>query len=324
MSDEPAVPGKVEATALAIAGPAFAASLLFLRNATPVDHGVFDGTAAALVALGVAPWVHRWRGAFAATLTRGSGLALGTILFASALVPPFFAATAPAALAILSGTLLQANARRAKPSASLDGVALAGLAGAFALGMVIATGFPEPERLRLTLVLVAVATAILLAVRRILVATRWRSLAPMPLGVLLVATIGGIYLSYRGLVGARVANLPLYEWTLATGAAGLLLARIRRKAKEREVRDSFTADARRHAQDVRPVYDERMGAIAAVVARYLEQGIGYDDYRRVLVERGVPASAIAPPVPLGRTRGAKREATRARLDAHERAMGAKS
>lgn len=324
MADEPAAPGRVEATALAIAGPAFAASLLFLRTATPVDHGVFDGSAAALVALGIAPWVHRWRGAFAGTLTRGAGLALGTLLFSTALVPPFFSATAPVAIAILAGSVLQANARRARPSATLDGVALAALAGAFALGLVIASGFPEPGRLRLTLVVVAVATAVLLAIRRVLVASaRWRSLAPMPLGVLLVSTIGGIYLSYRGLVGEHVANLPLYEWTLASCGAGLLLARLRRSAKAREARDGFTGEARRHAQDVRPVYDERMGAIAAVVARYLEQGVGYDDYVRAMTTHGVPASAIAPAAPPGRlTRGSKRDAARARNAAHQAAMRA--
>ena len=119
---EPDLPGRVEATALAIAGPAFAASLLFLRHATPLDHGIFDGSAAALAALGVAPWVHRWKGAFWGTLTRGAGLAAGALLLSSALVPPFYSAVAPAAVAILGGAVLQANARRARPSASCAAV----------------------------------------------------------------------------------------------------------------------------------------------------------------------------------------------------------
>lgn len=313
-------PGPVEATALAVAGPAFAASLLLLRGTTDLATGVFDAGAAVLVAVGLAGWAHRLRGAAVATGVRGAGLLVGLGLLSTALVPPFYAGVGPAAVALVGGTLLQANARRARPTLALDSAGVACLALAFGLGLFVAGDFPEPNRLRLALVVVLTATVAGLALRRVLLERGHAWLAPMPLGILLVSTLGGVYLSYRTLVREHVENLPLYEWTLAAAAAWLLLARLRRRAKEREVAGAWTGLARRHAQDVRPVYDARMGPLAAAIGRYLEQGVGYDAYREAMLRAGAsPAMLDAMPRgPQGRTRAARREAAKARLEAHER------
>ena len=312
-------PSKVEATALAVAGPAFAASLLLIRDATGLAAGVFDAGAAVMVGVGLAGWAHRLWGAPAGTAARGAGLLAGVGLLATALVPPFVSAVGPGALAVVGGTLLQANARRAAPTLSWDGAGVAVLSLAFGLGLLVSSGFPEPDRLRLTLVLVLLATVAGLALRRVLLERGHEAFAPTPLGVLLVATLGGVYLGYRTLVRAHVENLPLYEWTLAAAAAGLLLARLRRRAKAREVSDAWTGAARRHAQDVRPVYDARMGPLAAAVARWLEQGAGFDAYRQAMLAAGVPAAALdaLPRPPPARTRAARRQAMKARVDAHD-------
>lgn len=318
MTSTPAEPpGKVEATAVAIAGPAFAASLLFLRHATAFQPGVFDGAAALCVALGLAPWAHRKWGAFAATSVRGVGLAIGVLLSASALVAPFYSAVAPAAIAIVGGTLLQGNARRAKPSPGIESGGVALLAAAFGLALVISSSFPEPGRLRVTLLFCALAAAAGLALRRVARAIGYGELAPMPLGILLVATLGGVYLGYRALVGEHVANLPLYEWTLAASAATLLLARLRRKAKEHAAPDAWSANARRHAQDVRPVYDERMAPLAAAIGRWLERGDAFDEYRAALGAQGIRVPDSISALSGGRGRSARRESASQRLAAHE-------
>lgn len=321
-------PGKVEATALAVAGPAFAVSLLILRGATGLAPGMFDAGAAILCGVGLAPWVHRLRGAAAGTATRGLGLLLGTILLSTALVPPFYGAVGPAAIAIVGGTLLQANARRERPKLTHDSLGVACLALAFGLGLLVSGGFPEPERLRLTLVVILGVTVGGLALRRVVIEKGHGALAPMPLGILLVATIGGVYLSYRTLVRAHVANLPLYEWTLAAGAAALLLARLRRRAKEQETSEAWTSVARRHAQDVRPVYDARMGPLAAAVGRYLERGDGYDAYRDVIARAAggpfSPALSAAleamPRTSSVRTRAGRREAAARRVALHDEVL----
>lgn len=319
-------PGPVEATALAVAGPAFGASLFLIRGATGLAPGVFDAGATVLVGVGLAPWAHRLRGAAAGTAVRGAALVLGVLVLSTALVPPFYSAVAPAAIAVVGGTLLQANARRGKPRVSLDSAGVAFLALAFALGLLVSGEFPEPGRLRLTLLVVLVATIGGLALRRTAVDRGWGDLAPMPLGILIVATLGGVYLSYRTLVREHVANLPLYEWTLAAGAAGLLLARLRRRAKEHEAADAWTALARRHAQDVRPVYDARMGPLAAAIGRYLERGEGYAAYRHAMLDAagGAPdvesALDAMPRSAPGRSRAARRDAAAQRLAAHEAMM----
>lgn len=321
MLQQPEAPGPIEASALAIAGPAFAVSLVLLRGAIGIAPGVFDAGAAVLVAVGLAPWAHRLWGAAVATGVRGAGLILAMGLLATALVAPFFGAVAPALVALVGGTLLQANARREKPALALDSAGVACLALAFALGLLVSSDFPEPGRLRLTLIVVLTATVGGLALRRIAIDRGYAALAPMPLGILLVSTIGGVYLSYRTLVREHVENLPLYEWTLAAGAAGLLLARLRRRAREREVPDAWTGLARRHAQDVRPVYDDRMGPLAAAIGRYLEQGVGYAAYREAMARAAGPAALARldamPRAPQGRTRAARREAANARVAAHE-------
>lgn len=319
MPDERPPPGKVEATALAIAGPAFALSLLFLRQAIAFAPGIFDATAAVLVAVGLAPWAHRLRGAAAGTLVRGLGLALAGPLVAKSLVPPFFSAVLPATVAVVGGAILQANARRKAPSLLVDTLGVTLLAVALGLALLVG-GFPEPDRLRLTLVVVAAATGAGLAVRRALLRTSHADLAPMPLGILLVSAIGAIYLSYRGLVRDRVANLPLYEWSLAAAAGLLLLARLRRRAKDREVADAWSAAARRHAQDVRPVYDARMGPLAAVVGRWLEQGVGFDEYRAAMSSHGARVPDGVATLHGGRTRASRREAVAQRLAAHDAAL----
>ncbi|MFA5862294.1 MAG: hypothetical protein WDA16_11430 [Candidatus Thermoplasmatota archaeon] len=312
----PEPPGKVEATALAIAGPAFAASLIVLRDATALQPGLFDGAAALCVALGVAPWVHRTWGAFAATGVRGAGLVLGALLCASALVPPFYSAVAPATIAIVGGTLLQGNARREKQSATIEGGGVALLAAAFIIGLIISPSFPEPGRLRLTLLLSAIAVTLGLALRRTALATSHGEFAPMPVGILLVSTLGGAYLGYRALVQQNIANLPIYEWTLAASAAALLLARLRRNAKERETADAWSGDARRHAQDVRPVYDDRMAPLAAAVGRWLERGDGFEEYQAALAAQGIHVPDSIAVLNGGRGRSARREAAAQRLAAH--------
>lgn len=329
MPAEPERPGPVEATALAVAGPAFALSLLFLRGTTDLDARVFDGGAAVLVAAGLASWAHRLWGAAWGTILRGAGLGIGVLLVAPSLVPPFFSGVLPVLVAIAGGTLLQANARRARPTVSQDSAGVVLIGVAFALALLVSGDFTEPGRLRLALVVVVGVAIAGLALRRAAVEKGYAALAPMPLGILLVSALGGVYLSYRTLVREHVANLPLYEWTLAALASSLLLARLRRRAKERETSEAWTAAARRHAQDVRPIYDARMGPVAAAVARYLERGEGFQPYREAMLHAAgprPPAALVAaldeaPKGATGRSRAAKKAARSSRLAAHELILG---
>lgn len=317
-------PGLVEAVAAAIAGPAFAGSALFLRRATLLPPEIFDATAAVLATWGLSPLLHRRRGRAAATLLRGAGLALGVALLAGSLVPPFDRAVIPVLLLVVAGTLLQAHARlpRPQPALFLGGFAL--LAAAWGAAFWGAPLLPEPVRLRVAIVLGGAATLAGLLWRRHALRRGWRVLAPTPVGVLLVAKLGASYLSYRGLVAAHLANLPLYEWTLGVGLSTLLLTRLRRQAREHEVPEPWESEARRHAQDVAPLYDERMAPLASAIQRYLRSGEGFDAYRDALARaHGAPpayheALAALQPVPQPRRRMQRAEAERARLAAHER------
>lgn len=319
MPDEDPLPGKIEASAVLVAGIAFAASLVFLRRALSIMPGVFDAGAVILIALGAAPWAHRWKGPAAATLVRGAGLVVGALLLSSSLIPPFYGAVVPAAMAIAGGSILQANARRKAPTVAWDSLGATILSAALALGLVIASGFPEPDRLRLTLLIVGGASLVGLITRRILLSTRASGFAPMPVGILLVAAIGGAYLSYRSLVKDHVANLPLYEWSAAAAAGSLLLARLRRRAKDQEVPDAWSANARRHAQDVRPVYDARMGPLAGAIGRWLERGEGFDEYQAAMQRFGARVHENSRNL-RGRRGKSGREAAQQRLAAHRAAM----
>lgn len=106
--DDDVEPGPVEAWAAAVAGPAFAGSLLLFRTSTPyVPAGVFDGGAAALVAMGVSLLVHRRFGGVYATLLRGAGLVVAAILMTASLTAPWDRAAAPLALLVAALVLLR-------------------------------------------------------------------------------------------------------------------------------------------------------------------------------------------------------------------------
>lgn len=315
-------PGRVEAIAAAIAGPAFAGSCLFLREATLLPPGAFDAAAAILVAIGLAPLAHRRWGRVAATLLRGAGITLGVLLLTSALVPPFDRAVLPIAAWSAGAALLQAGARAKRGTLALAAAGSALLVAGWAGALALAPTFPEAGRLRVALLVAGPVALVLLGARLRLLRTRLRDLAPMPVGILLVVSLSTTYLAYRGLVATRVGNLPLYEWSLGVGVALLLLTRLRRIAREHEVAEPWTSDARRHAQDVAPVYDERMGPLAAVVQRYLDHGEGFEDYRAALL-RAAPAAparyrdALQAAKPPGlRGRAASRASVEARLAAH--------
>lgn len=326
MPEEKPAPGKVEAVAAAIAGPAFAGSCLFLRDATLIPPGAFDATAAVLVAIGLAPLLHRHGGPVWATLLRGAGATVAVLLLASALVPPFDRAVLPLATWVAGATLLQAGARARKGGVLLGAAGAAVLVAGWGVALWLAPSFPEPGRLRLALLAAGPLALVLLGARAALLRSRMRALAPMPVGILLVVALGTTYFAYRGLVANRVANLPLYEWTLGVAGALLLLTRLRRTARDHEVAEPWTSDARRHAQDVAPVYDERMGPLAAVVQRYLDHGEGFEEYRDALLR----AAPSAPPAfsqalreaPKGPARGRARSraAAEARVAAHRDAM----
>jgi hypothetical protein len=76
-----------------------------------------------------------------------------------------------------------------------------------------------------------------------------------------------------------------------------------------------------------PLYDARMGPLAASIARYLETGAGFEDYRAAL-EKAAPDAApavrrvLATPLGEGRGRAARREGAAQRLAAHRAAMEA--
>jgi hypothetical protein len=125
-----------------------------------------------------------------------------------------------------------------------------------------------------------------------------------------------------------VGNLPLYEWSLGVMLSLLLLARIRRGAREGEAPEAWSSEARRHAQDATPLCDGRMGPLAATLARYLETGEGFGEYR-VALETSAPGAVprlrailAAPHLPEGRSKAARREAAAARLAAHKAALEA--
>ncbi|GEM_PF-4642775 len=320
---EEVTPGPTEAGAWLVAGVAFAVALLVFRSATILPAGLFDGCAAALVAMGAAPLAHRRLGPAAATLLRGAGLVAAALLVTASLVAPWDRAAPPLALLIAGATLLQAARGRL-----LAGVGLATLAAGLALGWWLSGDFPESGRLRFALALTAAGAAGLLAARRSLVARGHGAIVPGPAGLIAGAAVGATYLSYRGLVALHVGNLPLYEWSLGVALSLLLLARIRRGAREGEAPEAWSSEARRHAQDATPLYDARMAPLAAVLARYLETGAGFEEYRATL-EAAAPDAAprlkaiLAAPHPAeGRSRAARREAAARRLAAHKAALEA--
>ena len=313
-------PGVVEAGAAAVAGPAFALSAVLLRRATPMPAGVFDAAAALLLTWGLAPLLHRRAGRLPATLLRGAGVAAAVLLLARSLVPPFDAAALPAALVVAGATLLQARARSGRGGLALDLGGLALLAAGWGAALWLAPTFPEPARLRLALFLAAPVAAAGMLLRLVALRRGYEVLAPMPVGVLLAAALAATYLSYRALVASQVDNLPLYEWTLGVGVAALLLARLRRHVRADEVPEAWESDARRHAQDVVPLYDARMGPVAAALARYLDEGHGFDAYRAALARLKGPdayrkALEALQPVPPARGR-ARRAAREKRREAH--------
>lgn len=316
-------PGPTEAAAWLVAGLAFAVALLVFRTATILPAGLFDGTAAALVAIGAAPLAHRRLGAAAGTILRGAGLVAATLLITASLVAPWDRAAPPLAVLIAGGALLQAA--RGRAMAIAGGVVLA---AGWALGWWLSSDFPEPGRLKVALLLAAAGAVALLALRAWLVRTGHDALAPGPAGLLAGVAVGATYLAYRSLVAGHVGNLPLYEWSLGVALSLLLLARIRRGAREGESPEAWSSEARRHAQDSTPLYDARMGPLAAVLARYLETGAGFEEYRATL-ERAAPEAAprvrailARPLVPEGRSRAARREAAAQRLAAHKAALEA--
>ena len=327
-------PGKVEAVAAAVAGPAFAASLVLLRDATILPPSIFDAVAAALVGVGLAPLAHRTRGAPFGTMTRGLGIAAGVLLLTPALVPPFDRAVPTIALWVLGAAILQANTHAQRERWTVAALGLAALATGAALALYLADAYPEPFRLRVAVVAASAAALLGLALRLAVRRSRWRALAPAPVGVLLVAAFTAIYLAYRGLVETQVDNLPLYEWTLAVAAAGLLLSRVRRTAHETATPEAWASDARRHAQDVVPVYDRRMAPYVAAIGRYLDTGMGVSEYRAAILR----AAGAAPPAalvraldaaekaragsPRGTRRGAQAAAAEARRAAHAAVMRA--
>ena len=322
--EAPRVPGRVESIAAAVAGPAFAAGALALRRATLLPAGVFDALALVLVAWGVSLLVHRRLGGFAATLVRGLGIAGGVLVLARLLAAPLDAMAVPVALLVAGATVLQARARSGRGGLVADGLGLALLAAGWGFAFWLSSGFPETARFRVAL-LVGAPVAVLGLVLRALARRRgWHALAPMPVGILLAAALSGAYLGYRGLVAANVSNLPLYEWTLGAFFAALLLARLRRHARAAEVPEAWESDARRHAQEVAPLYDARMAPVAAAVSRYLETGAGFDEYRAALARLGTAAPfrkalEAARPVPPARGRAARVAAAR-RAEAHRQLL----
>jgi hypothetical protein len=286
MSDD--APGKLEAWAAALAGVAFAAGALLLRKATVVPAGLFDGIALVLVSWGLSLFVHRSIGHATATLARGLGLAAGALIMTTSLLPPFDRAALPLAAWIGGTSCLQASTRTRSWKLSLAASGIALLVIGAALGWIASALWPESARLRGALIVAAcLATAGLLT--RILVARKHPRLAPSPGGVIIFAVLAASYVAYRALVATRVANLPLYEWTLGAGAAVLMLGRLRSSARDAAVDEAWTGKGQKHRQDALPAYDPRMAALAADLQRYLDTGEGFDDYRDTMLRLATDA-----------------------------------
>lgn len=275
--------------ALAAGGVAAVFALLF-RSATLLPPGVFHALAIAAVGFGAAPLAARALGAPGAPLVRGVGLAGGAFAAALSLVPPFERAAPSLAAWILGGALLQASTRARRNAVVLSALGVALVALGCAIAWYAAPSWPETTRLRATIAAAGVLAAMGLLGRRYLV-RRHPSLAPSPAGILLGATIAATYVAYRPLVAGKVANLPLYEWTLGVGVAALLLGRLRRSARDASVPDAWSGTARKHAQDAPPAYDARMPPLAAAIQRYLESGQGFEEYRMAMLR----AAPHAPP-----------------------------
>lgn len=310
---EAPLPSWFDATAAAIAGVAFAIGAVAARRATLLPSGFFDALAIVCLALGLSVLAHRLVSAAAATLLRGAGLAVATLLTCAALVTPFERAGPPLAAWIAGGAMLQAATRARRSGIVLHSLGLILLAAGGAAAWVLAPGFPEAARLRWATLAVGALWAAGLAARAMLLRSKHRAWAPGPLGILLVSALACVYVAYRPLVGTKVANLPLYEWTLGVSAALLLLGRMRRQARDDAVPEAWSSESRRHTQDVVPAYDARMGPIAAAIHRYLDRGEGFDDYVKALARAGEGAPAAyrkalqgLRPVP-PRARGGARE-----------------
>lgn len=322
MADD--APGRIEATAAAVAGAAFAIGAILVRTQTPVPAGMFDGAALACVAWGISPAAQRLFGRAGATLARSIGLGAGSLFALATFAPPFDRAALPLALWCMGAGLAQAAtyARRLGPAFAGGSLALLALGAAFA--WTGASAWPEPGRLRGAM-LSAGALALAGFVLRFLLARRAPKLAPSPVGIFLVAALAASYFAYRSLVATRVSNLPLYEWTLGVGAAALLLGRLRRSARDASVPEAWSGTARRHEQDAAPAYDSRMPPLAVAIERYLERGEGFEEYRAALL-RAVPHSpppfrkALQGARPVqGRGRASK-AARRERLATHDALM----
>lgn len=319
MADEP--PAKLEAIAVAFAGAAFGIGALLVRRATLVPAGMFDGAAVALFAWGASIALHRAAGHAAAILLRGAGFAVAALLAAAALAPPYDRAGLPAAAWLLGGAALQASTRAGAWRLGLAAGGSALLLLGAGIGWSAAEVWPETARLRWALSVASVlAFAGLLA--RMPLARRWPRGTPAPVGVLLVAALAATYVAYRPLVAASVANLPLYEWTLGVGAAGLMLGRLRASARDAAVNEAWSGEGRRHEQAAAPAYDARMAPLAVAIQRYLDTGDGFEDYRSALLRVAPHAPPTfrktlqgAQPVQ-GRGRAAK-AARRERLVTHD-------
>lgn len=279
-----------EVTAALVAGGVAAVFAFLFRSATLLPPGVFDALAIAAVGFGAAPLAARALGPPAAPLIRGAGLAGGAFVAALSLVPPFERAAPPLAAWILGSALLQASTRAKRNAVVLASLGMVLVAIGCAIAWYAAPSWPETTRLRATIVAAALLAALGLVGRR-WAARHHPSLAPSPAGVLVGATIAVTYVAYRPLVAGKVANLPLYEWTLGVGVAALLLGRLRRSARDASVPDAWSGTARRHAQDAPPAYDARMPPLAAAIQRYLESGQGFEEYRMAMLR----AAPHAPP-----------------------------
>lgn len=311
-------PSPAEAVALAIAGPAFAIAILAVRNATPVPAGLFDALAALLVAWGLAPLAHRKLSPAAGTSARGAGLVAAALLAFSTLGANLDAAAIPLALILAGATVLQADSKTDKPRPAV--ILLGGTLtlGGLALGIIIADAFPHAARLRFALVGAGLLGAAGMAARLAVLRSGHRDLAPMPAGVLTAAALLSGYAAYRPVVAATVHNLPLYEWALAVSIALLVFGRLRRIAQNAQTAESWSWDAGRHAQDVRPVYDARMVPLAAAIRRWLDDGEGLDEYRKAIettTGRTIPPQLVET---LSANRAQKRQLPKARREAAAR------
>lgn len=318
-------PGLAQALAFAVAGPAFAGGALALRDATVLPPGLFDAAAALLLAWGLAPIAHRALGPFTATMLRGLGVAAVLVLSGDALTAPLDRAVPPAVLLVLAAALLQGGARasRNRAWAMTGGAAL--LVVAFASTLLLAESLPEPARIRLSAFIAAALVTVGLVARAVLLRRDLPRFAPMPAGIVLFATLAAAWTAWRSLVAERVANLPLYEWGLGVLLATLVFARLRRLARAGEVPEAWDSAARRHVQDVAPLYDARMGPRAAVLSRYLDEGEGFEAYRAILAAAPTASAAyrdgVAALEPVPPARGARgREAACERRLAEHRAL----